>query len=189
MNPISRVALVVSFVAPFLAAFLSLMPTARGQSRPTPSVTNGVVAAVARAAAEPDGDTNAFVVVDGQRQLLVTATPDAPLLWRTSGHALTDIVSRLTEIGCDEDEVAWQVDGRTVLCTEPSRHGLTEAQAAVGQLQHIRILATGHPRMTDPIAAALAPRAIGLVQVIEYARRHHGRAPHAARAKRGHRHH
>lgn len=174
---------------PFLLAFLLLFPApARGQGRPTPTVTSGVVAAVARAA-EPSPDSDPFVVVDGQRQLLVTATRDAPLLWRTSGHALTDIMSRLTEIGCDEDEVAWQVDGRTVLCTEPSRHGLTAAQAAVGELQHIRIMTSAHPRMTDPVAAALNPRAIGLVQVIEYARRHHGRAPHAARAKRSHSRH
>lgn len=179
-----------SILLAFLLGF-GLPKSAHSQSMP--AVTTGVVAAVSRTAVQQPSrvilvDGIPAVEMDGQRQLLVTAI-GAPLLWRTSGHALTDILSRLTAISCDEDEIAWRVDGRTVLCTEQSRHGLTEAQAAIGQLQHIRILAARHPRMTDPIAAALAPRAIGLVDTILYARRHHGRAPHAARAKRSHRHH
>ncbi len=183
----NKLAILFGYLLPFVLLFVSPV-----NAQSTPSVTNAVVLAASHAG-HPDRtvmvDGNPAIIVGGRPQLLITSFPGAPLLWRSSGHALTDILSRLTTVECDEDQIGWRVDGRTVLCTESPRQGLTVAQQAIAELQRMRLRTETQREMTSPIAAALAPRAIALVETILYARRHHGRAPRSARAKRAHRHH
>jgi hypothetical protein len=160
-----------------LLAFLFGLPkNARGQSLPTPAVTRGVVTAVASAVA-PTPNNEPFIIVDGQRQLMRAAI-GVPILWRTPGHALTDIIEmRLPAVTCHSGMTAWQISRRTVLCTRAPASELTRAQAAVVELGQIRLMLEGKQMMTIAVADLLTTRVAGLIGLIQYAQRHHGRAP------------
>lgn len=177
MSPISRLALVASFAIPFVLAFLSFLPTARSQSLRTLAVTNGPVAAASAAAAEPVRAGDRFVIVGGQRQLMRSAL-GTERLWRTPEDALTDILRvRLVTVTCARGMAPWSIEGRVVLCTRATTGELTRPQAAVVELGQIRVALNGKQIMTTAVAELLTTRVAGLIELIRYAQRHHGRAP------------